>query len=57
MRVTIGLHRKRSGDVRFPLVAQIGRHCYLVRQINDKAELAIRKIGSDTNVGQDIFQI
>ena len=47
----------QSCDLFFRADGKIGRHCYVVRQIKDKAELAILgKIGSDTNVGQDIFQ-
>jgi hypothetical protein len=43
-------------DLFFRADAKVGRNCYVIRQIKDKAELAIMgKI--DTNVGRDVFQL
>jgi hypothetical protein len=48
----------QSCDLLFRADGKIGRRCYVVRQVKDKAELAILgKIGSDTNVGKGIFQV
>jgi hypothetical protein len=37
---------------------RVGRTCYVVRQTGDKAELSILgKIGSDMNLGREVFQL
>jgi hypothetical protein len=48
----------QSCDLSFRADARVGRRCYLMRQIGDKAELAIlSRIGSEAMVGQDIFEV
>jgi hypothetical protein len=47
-----------SCDLYFRADGKVGRHCYLVRQIGDKAELAIMgRIGSDAMAGGDVFKV
>jgi hypothetical protein len=47
----------QSCDLFFRADGKVGRHCYVVRQVGDKAELAIMgRIGPDAPVGQDVFQ-
>ena len=48
----------QSCDLFFRADGKVGRRCYVVRQVADKAELAIMgRIGSDAMAGLDVFSV
>jgi hypothetical protein len=48
----------QSCDLFFRADGKVGRHCYVVRQIGDKAELAVLgRIGPDVMAGPDVFGV
>src|SRR3954468_14549246 len=48
----------QSCDLFFRADGKVGRHCYVVRQNGDKAELAIMaRIGSNVTAGRDVFKV
>ncbi len=48
----------QSCDLFFRAEGKVGRHCYIVRQVGDRAELAITgKIGSGANMGTETFEV
>jgi hypothetical protein len=48
----------QSCDLFFRADGKVGRNCYVVRQNDDKAELAIMgRIGSDAMTDRDVFKV
>jgi hypothetical protein len=49
---------RQSCDLFFRADAKVGRNCYVVRQVGDKAEMAILgRIGSTAEASQDDFNV